>query len=116
MEPKILSQTPVSMAELKLEIGAIKKREKEPSIRVTRVEDYLNSLSHLTAEKEKKLTDEIKKLEIPRLKEEHIIKIADMLPRTADDMKLLMQGYVISISNENIKKIVNAVNSVLEGK
>ncbi len=116
MEPKIISQTPVSMAELKLEIEKIKKREKEPSIRVTKVEDYLNSLSHLAADKEKKLTDEIKKLDIPRLKDEHVIKIADILPRTVDDMKIAMQGYVLSISNDNIKKIVNAVNSVLEGK
>ncbi len=116
MEPKIISQTPVSMAELKLEIEKIRKREKEPSIRVTKVEDYLNSLSHLAAEKEKKLIEEIKKLEIPRLKDEHIIKIADVLPKTVDDMKLTMQGYVISVSNDNLKKIVNAVNAVLEGK
>lgn len=116
MEPKIISQTPISMAELKLEIESIKKREKEPSIRVTKVEDYLNSLSHLSADKEKKLAEEIKKLDIPRLKDEHIVKIADILPKTVDDLKLIMQGYVISISNENLKKVVNAVNSVLEGK
>ncbi len=116
MEPKIISQTPVSMTELKLEIEKIKKREKEPSIRVTKVDEYLNSLSHLSAEKEKKLTEHLKKLDIPRLKEEHIIKIADVLPRTVDDLKLTMQGYVISISNDNIKKIANAVNEVLEGK
>ncbi len=116
MEPKIISQTPVSMAELKLEIEKIKKREKEPSIRVTNVEEYLNSLSHISAEKEKKLIEEIKKLDIPRLKDEHIIKIADTLPKTVDDLKLIMQGYVISISNENLKKIVNAVLAVTEGK
>ncbi len=116
MEPKIISQTPVSMAELKLEIEKIRKREKEPSIRVTKVDDYLNSLSHISAEKEKKLIEEIKKLDVPRLKEEHIIKIADILPKTVDDLKLIMQGYVISISNDNLKKLVNVVNSVPEGK
>ncbi len=116
MEPKIISQTPVSMSELKLEMEKIKKREKEPSIRVTKTEDYLNSLSNLTAEKEKKLLEAIKKLDIPRLKDEHLIKIADILPRTVDDLKLTMQGYVISISNDNIKKIVNTINSVLEEK
>jgi len=116
MEPKINSQIPVSMAELKIEIEKIKKRHKEPSIRVTKLEDYLNSLSTSSVEQEKKLSEALKKLDVPRLKDEHIVKITDILPKTVDELKLIMQGYVISISNDNLKRIADTVNSVEKDK
>ena len=111
MEPKIIDETAISMSELKAEIDKIKKRDKEPNIRVTKVEDYLNSFSQISATKEKSLREALRKLEVPRLKEDHIIKITDLQPTTVDDLKLIMQGYIVSISNDNLKKIVDVVNS-----
>ena len=113
MEPKVIEQSPISMTNLKIEIEKIKKRNKEPSIRVTKVEDYLNAMMPLTAAKEKQLIAAIKKLNIPRIKDDHIVKIADTLPKTIDDLKLVMQGYVISISNENMKKIVEVLKGIV---
>ena len=113
MEPKVIEQSPISMTNLKIEIEKIKKRDKEPNIRVTKVEDYLNAMMPLSAAKEKQLIAAIKKLDIPRIKDDHIVKIADTLPKTVDDLKLVMQGYVISISNENMKKIVDALKGIV---
>jgi len=112
MEPKIISQTPVTLSEMKTEIESIRKRDKEPSVRVTKMEDYLNAFSPLAKAKEKELFDALSKLEIPRLREEFICKIIDLLPKTVDDLKVVIQGYVISVSNENLQKIVDTVNSV----
>ncbi|MBS3132754.1 hypothetical protein J4470_01315 [Candidatus Woesearchaeota archaeon] len=112
MEPKIISQTPVSMAELKSEIEGIKKREKEPSLRVTKMEDYLNSIAPLPAAKEKEVIEAVRKLDIPRMKDEFLFKIAEMMPKTVEELRIILQGYVISVTNENMKKIVDAVNSV----
>ena len=116
MEPKIIDQRPISMGELRAETEKIKKRDPEPSIRVTKIVDYLNSFSHLTDAKEKELADALRKLEVPRLRDEHIAKLVDLLPRTVDDLKMILQGYVISVSNENLKRIVDTVNSVAEKK
>jgi DNA-directed RNA polymerase subunit F len=113
MEPKILSQSPVSLAELKEDIAKMKKREgDEPSIRITKMEDYLNAFSPLSAAKQKELIASIKKLDVPRLKDEHVIKISDLLPKTVDELKVVLQGYVVSVTNENLKKIVDAVKAV----
>ena len=112
MEPKIIEEKPVSMGELKEEIEKIRKRDKEPSIRVTKVEEYLQGFEQLTPDKEKELREALKKLEIPRLKDEQMVKIVDLQPKTADELKLIMQCYVISISGDNIKKIVDTVKSV----
>jgi DNA-directed RNA polymerase subunit F len=113
MEPKIVDERPISMTELKTEIDLIKKRQEEASVRVTKVEDYLNSFSQINPAKEKELVDALKKLNVPRLKDEHLAKITDTIPKTVDDLKLIMQGYVISISADNIKKIVDVVNKVI---
>lgn len=114
MEAKIVSEQPISLSELKAEINKVKSQEKEPSIRVTKVEDYLNSISPLAREKEKELVEAIKKLNVPRLKDQYLVKIADMVPQTLEDLKVIMQGYAISISADNMKKIVETANKVLK--
>ena len=116
MEPKIISQTPVTLAELKEEISKIKQREKEPSIRITRMEDYLNGFVELTPEQGKELRAAITKLAINRLKDEHICKIVDILPRSVNDLKVIMQGSAVSLTNDAINKIVETVNGFLEKK
>lgn len=114
MEAKIISEQPMSLSELKVEIDKVKRQEKEPSMRVTKVEDYLNSMYPLDPEKEKELIEAVKKLDVPRLKDQHLAKIADLPPHTLDDLKVIMQGYAISISVENMKKIVETVNKVIK--
>ena len=116
MEPKTISQIPITLAELKEEVEKIKQRDKEPSIRITRVEDYLNAFVEITPKQGKELRIAISKLEINRLKEEHISKIVDLLPRTANELKLIMQGSVVSLTNDAVNKIVEAINEFLAKK
>lgn len=116
MEPKIISQTPVALAELKEEVERIKQREKEPSIRVTRMEDYLNSFVEIGTEAGKELKAAISKLAINRLKDEHICKVVDLLPKTPNELKLVLQGYGLSLANEASNKIVELINEFLEKK
>ena len=116
MEPKIISQTPMTLAELKEEVEKMKGKEKEPSIRVTRMEDYLNSFVEITPQQGKELRAAISKLAINRLKEEHICKIVDLLPKTASELKVIMQGYALSLTNDASSKIIEAINEFLEKK
>jgi DNA-directed RNA polymerase subunit F len=110
MEPTIVSQRPITLAELKQEVTKLKGREKEPSMRIVRMDEYLSLFSESKSEKAKELYDAITKLNINRLKEEHICKIVDMVPKTLDELKLIMQGYALSLTNDASKKIVDAVN------
>lgn len=109
---KIVKENPITMVELKEEIEKIKKRDKEPNLRVQKTEEYINLFAHLKPEKEKELKEKITKLDIPRLKEEHIKKIIDILPIDIEDLKSLLQGYTITVSKENIQKIVEVINNV----
>jgi len=107
--PEVLSQTPISMAELKEELEKIKKRDKELGLRAQKAEEHLNQFAKLDSKKAVELKDQIEKLKIPRLRDSHIVKIVDLLPKTVEDLKVILQGYALTVSNDNLKKIVEVV-------
>jgi len=111
-DAKILNEVPISMKELKEELAKIKKRDKELNFRANKTEDYLNQF--VSMKKEKELEEELNKLKIPRIKEQHIKKIVDILPVTVDELKTLIQGYPISVNADNLKKIVDVVKKYKE--
>ncbi len=113
VKPAIIEEKPMPMFELKKELESTQSKYKELNFRANKTLEYLNEF---VTEKDKtlhELHEKLASLNIPRLKEEHICKIVDILPKTADDLKILMQGYTITVSNENMKKIVDTVTSVL---
>lgn len=108
-QPEIIEEKPIVIFQLRDEIDKIKKRDKELGIRTSKTEDFLNAFAGMSAAKGKQLFDKLSKLSIPRLKENHIYKIIDLMPSSVDDLKLVLSGYSISISNDNAKKIVDTV-------
>ena len=114
MAVEILLETPINAYQLKEELGKIKKRDKELNFRAAKTEEHLEHIQ--TAKNLEPLFDKISKLNIPRLKEQHIHKILDIMPKTTKDLKVVMQGYTISLNNDNMDKIVEIVNKFIEGK
>ena len=109
---EILSETPINIYQLKEELLKIKKRDKELNIRSQKTEDHLVQVA--THKKADSLFDKINKLGISRLREQQIHKIIDIMPITVKDLKIVLQGYTVSVSNENMKKIVDAINNFLK--
>lgn len=107
-ENKIINEVPISMSELKDELTKIKKRDKELNFRAGKTEEYINQV--ITPKKADELYKAIEKLDVPRLKEQYIKKIVDIVPRTVKDLKIVLQGYTLTINNENAKKIVDVIN------
>jgi len=105
--PEIIKEIPLSMAEVKEEVEKIKKRDKELSFRTQRTDEYLQQFTDANSIK---LIDSLKKINIARLKDEYIVKIADLMPKTVDDLKIILQGYTVTITKENMKKIIDEVN------
>ncbi|MBW3012353.1 hypothetical protein KY311_04160 [Candidatus Woesearchaeota archaeon] len=112
-KPKILSQKPVTMSEVKSEIEAIKKRDTELNFRSQRTEEYLNVFAKLSKTKAEELRKKLDNLGVPRLGEDHIVKIIDTLPKNTDELKVILQGYPLTITKDNTEKIVKAVQEFL---
>ena len=108
---EIMSETPVTMAKLSEELEKIKKRDKELNFRAAKTEEYLNQF--VKAKKADELVEKINKLNIPRLREQQITKIIDVLPATVKDLKMILQGYTMTVSSENLKKIVDVINDFI---
>ena len=109
----IRKQETVLMAELKEELNRIRDRDEDLNFRGTRTEEYLEATVQMKGEAAKALRDEILALEIPRMKEEHAVKIVDVLPRSIDELKVLLAPYPITVSAENLKKIVDKIDATL---
>lgn len=108
---QIISETPITIVQLKEELEKIKKRDKELNLRSNKTIEYLEQFAKFKQSKE--LTEKLTKLDIPRLKEQHITKIIDILPTTIKDLKIILQGYNITVNNENLKKIIDTINQFI---
>jgi len=114
MTTQILSETPINAYQLKEELAKIKKRDKDLNFRAQKTEEHLAlTASYKNAQE---LFDKLNKLSIPRLREQQIHKIIDIMPTTVKDLKIVLQGYTVNISSENMKKIVDAVNGFIGKK
>jgi len=111
-KPKIIKKNPISLIELKGELEKIKKREEELNFRANKTEQYINNFTLLSKKQKDELTEKINKLDIPRLKDEHIAKIADLIPKTKEDLKNVLQAYKMTISQDNLKKILDITKKI----
>ena len=116
VKPEIISEKPITLTELNQEVDKIQKRDKELNFRVGKTEEYLSHFITLSKVKEDEIIKKLEKLNIPRLKDIHITKIVDILPKTVDELKIILQGYTITVNNDNIKKIVDIVKEFDEKK
>ena len=110
MQPTIISETPITMAELKDGIAKVRKRDIEGSFRVKRTEEYLSSFTVLTSKDSGAAFEKLMKLGIPRLRDTHVCKLIDLMPKDLNELKLILQGYTITVSNENLKKILDVLS------
>ncbi|MFO8016325.1 MAG: hypothetical protein R6U32_04420 [Candidatus Woesearchaeota archaeon] len=113
---KVISETPITMAELKEDLSKIKERDGEVNFRANKTDEYINMFSTLDMKKAEELKSKIQALEVPRLKDEHILKIVDILPGSADEVKSVLQGFTITINQDNLKKIADAVSEYKNNK
>ncbi len=117
VKPQVISESPISMVDLKEKLKHIKKRDSELNFRATKTDEYLNQLGDLLdAEQTAKLIKKIEELQIPRIKTEHIVKIVDVMPATEDHLKMILQGYILTLSPTNSKKIIDIVKEFIPSK
>ena len=108
-KPEIINEKPISMAEIKDELEKAQKKKEKLNFRAERTIEYINQFTELSLKKSQELKEKIEKLKIPRLKDEHIIKIIDLMPETAEEIKSILSGYTVTVTNENMKKIAEII-------
>ena len=110
VKPEVISKKPISMAEVKDIIGKIHKRDEELSFRAGKTEDHVNEMSTLGIKKSKEFIKKLEELEIPRFRIQHILKIVDTMPENAEQLKMILSGYNVTIVKDNLKKISDVID------
>jgi DNA-directed RNA polymerase subunit F len=107
--PEIIEETPINLTTLKSIFTKIKKNDEELNYRLSKMQEFFESVPVLTKKEADETFAKLKELEIPRLKDNMIQKILDLQPKTIEELKVIFQGSPISISKEYMDKIVKAL-------
>jgi len=113
---QVLEEESLSMSEIRAALKKIKKRDEELGFRANKAEEYLDSFSLLKEKEVEELFAKLDKLDIPRFKPMYIHKLIDLLPTTPEEVKMVLQGYPLTISAENIGKIAKVLKDVVSEK
>jgi DNA-directed RNA polymerase subunit F len=109
-QPQIIEKTPLSLADVKDRLKAIHKRDGELTFRGGKTEDYINEVATLTEKKAKEAIKKIEALDISRLKRELVIKIVDILPQSAEHLKVVLSGFNVTLKKEDLDKIISTLD------
>lgn len=92
----IQSKTPVTLAEVKEIVKGLEEKQE--------LQAYLKKFTKLTKEKSEAIRKDIAGLNNPKIKEENIIKVADYVPKDAEDLGKIFTE--ISLNEEEINAIL----------
>ena len=76
-DEEVLSEVPINIYDMKVELEKIKKRDGELNFRANKTEEYIAQFDKLKNANE--LFSKLSKLNIPRLREQHINKIVNII-------------------------------------
>jgi DNA-directed RNA polymerase subunit F len=110
VNPTIIEEMPITMAEVKSELTKIRKRDKDLNFRSNKTDEYIKQFTLVDLKTAQEISEKLDKLGIPRLKELHIKKIIDIMPSTSEEVKAVLEGYPITINSDNMKKIAKVVS------
>ncbi|MBI2151679.1 hypothetical protein HYU21_03080 [Candidatus Woesearchaeota archaeon] len=109
--PLFIEEKPLSLAVVKERLAEIEKRDEKLNLLSNKCKEYVdlfvpNIMDH---KKCKELHDRLVDLKLTRLKEEHIAKIIDFLPKDAQDLKVVLQAYPLSLPKKDQDDILKTV-------
>lgn len=102
---EVISKKPVSQVEVQ-KIIENKDSNIELTYREEKVLDHLKKFNKLSITNFEKAKKELIALEIPRLEEEHYVKILDILPKNGTELRAIVSHSGTILVDENLDKIL----------
>jgi len=113
-KPEVLEKIPMNIVELKYELAIIRKRDGDLTFRGTKTEEYINDFAKLSHKDALDLVKKLQGLNITRLKDNLIHKIVDLMPASVAELKVILQGYTLTVSNADMQKIMGVVKEYVK--
>jgi len=103
----IKNKTPVSLTEVKDILS--ENPQVEDNKRASAVLKYIKKFVKTKPDKIKALTKALEELDLIQLKREYIVKIADLMPEDAEDVKKIFVGSTMSLNQDEITSVLERI-------
>jgi DNA-directed RNA polymerase subunit F len=110
--PEFIEEKTMSLSEVKEALAQVEDRDKELGYLSNKTKEYLDAFSNTAKKVKEDLHKQLVGLKLTRLKEDHMAKIIDFLPKTVDELKVVLQAYPLSMPKKDQEAIVNVVKTV----
>jgi len=100
----IYDRTPLNLNEVQEILENIPDSDKKEEIKI-----YLKKFLKVKAEQSKKIKEGLEGMDLLKLKREHIVKIADLMPEDASDLNKIFID--VSLNEEETNKILELVKN-----
>lgn len=107
--PHFMAEKPLSLADLQELLQQIEKRDQQLNFLSMKAREYLTAFVQTSPQRRQALARKLAELQLTRLKEEHIAKIVDFLPSTAQELKVVLQSYPLTLPKKDQESIVQTV-------
>jgi len=104
----VLEEIPLSLAALKQSLHVLKEQGPLP-FRAEKTSAYLDAFPLLSVKEAEDVAQNIRALNITRLKERHVVKIVDILPKDLDSVRLVLAQETLTVKDEDLKKILDVI-------
>ena len=98
----ILDRTPLNLDEVRETLKNLDDSDKKEEMG-----EYLKKFLKTKTEKAKKIKEELEKLDLLKMKREHLVKVVDLIPEDASDLNKIFTD--VSLNEEETNKILNVV-------
>ncbi|MCD6576107.1 MAG: DNA-directed RNA polymerase subunit F [Nanoarchaeota archaeon] len=105
VEYEEIKETFVPISKVKEILEEVKEKTYEQKLAY----EHAKKFSKLDAKKATALIKELSNLEMRKLKDDQIVKIADILPKDIDDLKVILAKSKIQFKEEELQKILEIV-------
>ncbi len=111
--PQFQEAKPMGLVDVKEALLAMEKRDSELSFRCTKAKEYVEQFVTLTSEQKEKVYQKLQGLNLTRLRDEHFTKIIDFMPKTANELKVVLQAYPLSLPKKDQDSLLAVIKETL---
>lgn len=105
---EVISQKPIHSSHV---LDQISKRadSRELTYREEKVMEYLNDFNKLSVKDTISMYEELKKLDIVRLEDVHLIKIMEIMPSSGTELRTIVSHGGVVVVDETVNQILDIV-------
>lgn len=110
--PQFIEEKGISLVDVKSIVDKIEKRDTALNYLSTKSKEYVESFVTFSHLQKEELHAKLLGLQLTRLKEEHINKIIDFLPKSVNELKIVLLAYPLSLPKKDQESIVATVQEI----